>query len=59
MNLALHKPVAFQAAQGLGQHLLRNAANLALQRSVAAGAGGENVNNQRRPFVRDPIEDEP
>ena len=59
MNLALHKPVAFQAAQGLRQHLLLNAANLALQRCVATGTGRENVNNQRRPFVRDPIEDEP
>ncbi len=58
MDLALHETVALQAAQRLGQHFLGNAADLALQRGVPHGALGQNLNDQRGPFVRNPIEHE-
>ena len=58
MHLTAHEPIAFQAAQGLGEHLLRDAADLALQFGVAPCAGGENVNDERGPFVRDPAQDD-
>ena len=56
MHLALHEPVALQAAQSLGEHFLRDAADLALEHGVAAGAGGEHVNDERGPFVGDAVE---
>ena len=59
MHLARDKPVALQTAQSLGKHLLRNPANLALELGVAACPGGEDVNDQRRPLIRDAAEHHP
>ena len=45
MHCALHQAVAFQAAQGLGEHFLRNPADHALKRSVTHRAAGKNLDN--------------
>ena len=57
MNFARDQPVSFQAAQSLGEHLLRYSSDLSLEHGIAARPGGEDVNNQRGPFIRDPAED--
>src|SRR5437870_7281063 len=51
------QPIPLEAAQGLGQHLLRNAANLTLQFRIAMGAVAQDVNDKRRPLVGDTIKD--
>ena len=56
MHRALHQAVALQTAQCLGQHFLRNSADLALQRCVTHRASGQNLNDERGPFIGDPIE---
>lgn len=58
MDLALNQPVALQATQRLGQHFLRNPTNGAMQRAVSHCPVRENLNDKRRPFVRDAIEHE-
>ena len=58
MHFARDEAVAFETAQCLGQHLLRNPADLALQRGITPRPGGEDVNDQRRPLVGDPAEDD-
>ena len=59
MNRAVHQAVALEAAQCLRQHFLRNAADLTLERGVTFGAVSQHLNDERRPFVCDPIEHEP
>ena len=59
MHGALHETIAFQTPQGLGQHLLGDPANLALERGVAHRAFGQNLNDERRPFVGDAVEHQP
>lgn len=59
MHCALHQAVALQAAQGLGEHFLRNPADLALKRGVTHRAAGKNLDDERSPFVRDTIEHQP
>src|SRR5438034_9729583 len=59
VNFALDQTVALKAAQSLRQHLLRNAADLTLERGVTFGAVSQHLNDERRPFVCDPIEHEP
>jgi hypothetical protein len=56
MHHALHQAVALEAAQGLGEHFLRNSADLALKRSVTHGAAGKNLDNEGGPFVSDTVE---
>ena len=58
MDRALHETVALQTAQRLRQHFLGNAADLALERGVTHGALSQNLNNERGPLVRNPIEHE-
>ena len=58
VNGPSHQAVAFQAAQSLGEHFLRDTANLALQFGVAFGAVGQDLDNEGGPFVGDAIEDE-
>jgi hypothetical protein len=55
MHRSLHQPVAFEGAQGLSEHLLRNTADLALKRGVTHGSTGEYLNDKRGPFIRDPV----
>jgi len=56
MNLAQDEAVSLQTAQRLGEHFLRNASNFLLQRCVSASPMGEDLNNKRRPFIRDSIQ---
>src|ERR1700674_4168453 len=58
VDRALHEAVALQTAQRLRQHFLRNAADLALKRGVTHGAPSQNLNDERGPLVRNPIEHE-
>jgi hypothetical protein len=55
MHCTLHEAIAFQAAQRLGEHFLRNPADLALKRSVTHRAAGKNLDGERGPFVRNPV----
>ena len=59
MNGALHEAVAFETAQGLRQHFLRNPADLPLERGVTHCAASKDLNNERGPFVSDAIEHKP
>lgn len=59
MDLALDQPVALQAAQRLRQHFLRNPTNGAMQGAVSHCPLRKNLNDQRRPFVRNAIEHKP
>jgi len=59
MNGALHQAVALKAAQRLCQHLLRNAANLALQRGITHRSARQNLDNESRPFIGNSVEHQP
>jgi len=56
---ALHQSVALEAAQGLGEHFLRNPADHALKRGVTHGATGKNLDDERSPFVSYAVEHQP
>jgi len=43
----------------LGEHFLRNPADLALKRSVTHCAAGKNLDDKRSPFVSNAVEHEP
>src|SRR5207302_3393563 len=58
INFALHQAVSFQTAQRLSQHLLRDAADLAVQLGVTHRFFREQLDYNRSPFVCDAIEDE-
>ena len=58
MNGAPDQAVALQTAQSLGQHFLRDAANLALQFDISLGPMGQDLNNKGGPFVGDAIQDQ-
>src|SRR5262245_19252812 len=55
MHCTLHKSIAFEAAQSLGQHFLRNPTDFALERSVTPRAAGKNLNGERCPFISNAI----
>ena len=59
VNLAAHQAIAFEAAQGLREHFLRDVTDLPLQRGISQGTARENLNDQGGPFVGNPIENEP
>ena len=59
MNGALYQTVALEAAQRLGQHFLRNAPDLALQRGITHRSARQNLDNESCPFVSNSIEHEP
>src|SRR5262249_35051001 len=54
MHCALHQAVALEAAQGLGEHFLRNPADLALKRSVPHCPAREDLDHECSPFISDP-----
>lgn len=58
MHHALDEPIPFKAAQSLGEHLLRNPADLALKRGIPHRAASKNLDDERCPFVRDAIQHE-
>ena len=59
MNFAHDQAVAFEAAKGLREHFLRNAADGSAQFGVALGPVRQDLDDERGPFVRDAIEDDP
>ena len=58
MHCAVHQAVALEAAQGLREHFLRNAADLALKRSVSHRAAGKNLDDEGSPLVSNAVEDQ-
>src|SRR5947207_1524447 len=56
MHSALHQPIALEAAQGLGEHFLRNPADLALKSGVTHCAAGKNLDDEGSPFVSYAVE---
>jgi len=59
MNGALYQAIALEASECLGQHFLRNAADLALQRGITHRSARQNLDNESCPFVSNSIEHEP
>jgi hypothetical protein len=57
-NRPPNESIPFQAAQSLGQHLLRDAIDFALQLCVAMNAIAQNANDESGPFISDAIENE-
>ena len=58
MNFADDQAIAFQAAESLGKHFLRDAADGPAQFRIALRPTRQDLNDERRPFVRDAIEDD-
>ena len=56
MHFALHEAVALEAAQSLREHFLRNAADRALQFGIPHRPARQDLNNERRPFIGNPLE---
>ena len=56
MHFALHEAVALETAQSLCEHLLRNPADRALQLCITHRAPRQDLNNERSPFVGNPVE---
>jgi len=57
IDFAQNKAVAFEAAQRLSQHFLRNPTDLAMQFGVAHRFSREQLNSDRCPLIGDAIED--
>ena len=58
VDLAHDKTIALEAAERLREHFLRDAPNGPAQFRVALGAICQDLDDERGPFVRDPIEDD-
>ena len=58
MNFAQDQAVALKAAERLREHLLRNPADFPLQRRVALSSVGQDLDDERGPFIRDPVQDD-
>jgi hypothetical protein len=58
VNDTVNQSVTLKAAQGLGQHLLGNAANGALEFGVTHRSVRKDLNDERSPFIRDAIKHE-
>ena len=56
IDMARDQTIALQLAQGLGEHLLADAAHLPVQVPVALLAAGEEVDQQGGPLVGDEIQ---
>ena len=59
MHFALHEAIALEAAQSLGEHLLRNPADRALEFGITHRSARQDLNNERRPLIGNPLEDKP
>jgi len=59
MHFTLHEAVALETTQSLREHLLRNPADRALQFCITYRAPRQDLNNERRPFVGNPVEHKP
>ena len=58
MHFAHDQAVAFEAAERLREHFLRDAADGPAQFRVALGSVRQDLDDERGPFVGDPIEDD-
>ncbi|MEY2557860.1 MAG: hypothetical protein QOE34_1285 [Verrucomicrobiota bacterium] len=58
MDFTQHQPVALEAAQRLREHFLRNAVDLALECRIALRPVGQDLDDERSPFIRDAIQDD-
>jgi hypothetical protein len=58
-DLAVDQAVPFEQAQGLGEHLLGDAFDRAVQFGEPQGAAFEGVQDQQAPPVADPVHDLP
>ncbi len=56
MHFALHEAVALEAAQSLREHFLRNSADRALQFGITHRSARQDLNNERGPFVGNPVQ---
>ena len=56
MHFALNEAVALETAQSLCEHFLRDAANRALQLGVTHRSPRQDLNDECRPFVGNPVE---
>jgi len=54
----VHEAVALETAQSLREHLLRNPADRALQFGITHRSARQDLNNERSPFVGNPVEHE-
>ena len=59
MNFAHDQTIAFEAAERLREHFLRDAADGPAQLGVALGSIRQDLDDERGPFVRDAIENDP
>ena len=58
VDFADDQPIAFQTAERLGEHLLRDAADGSAQFSVALRSVRQDLDDERGPFVGYSIEDD-
>jgi len=56
IDLAGDEAILLEGPEGLGEHLLGNAGDLALKLVVAVGAEGQAAADEGRPFAADPCE---
>ena len=56
MDFSQDKAVALQTAQSLGEHFLRDSADFSLQRRVTLRSIGEDLNDERGPFIGNSIQ---
>ena len=57
MNLAQDESVSLQTAKSLCEHFLRNPTDFPLQRCVSVSPVGQDLDDERSPFIRDPVQD--
>ena len=58
MHFTLDEAVALEASQSLGEHLLRNPPDCALQLGITHRSARQDLNNKRSPFVGNPVQHE-
>lgn len=59
VSLSQNEAVPLETAERLGQHFLGNAADIPAEFAVTKGPIRQHLDDQCRPFIRDPIEDDP
>ena len=56
MDFAQHQAIALEATKRLREHFLRNAADFPLQRGIALCPVGQDLDDERSPFIRDSVQ---
>ena len=59
VHFALYQAIALETAQCLRQHLLRDAPDGAMQLGITHRSARQDLNDERRPFVGNPVEHKP